>query len=197
MSVFTPVMERLLKRIKNKPDCTATTAVKTPATNDLETPDIQQPMKRNSTATSGGGGGVSPVVEFNPRLITRKLCGRKNRQDNELYRSNSFKFERFDRTDSALDLAQLTKQVNKRKCYISLYTCIYIVFTINNPPVHYHRMALFIPLSYQCVQVIRHAVALLSSTSLILQLFTYTLIKLYLFLQYLFNFFHLLLYFHN
>ncbi|XP_073978305.1 SH2 domain-containing adapter heavyweight isoform X2 [Rhodnius prolixus] len=105
-------MERLLKRIKNKPDCTATTAVKTPATNDLETPDIQQPMKRNSTATSGGGGGVSPVVEFNPRLITRKLCGRKNRQDNELYRSNSFKFERFDRTDSALDLAQLTKQVS-------------------------------------------------------------------------------------
>lgn len=40
------------------------------------------------------------IMEFKPRAITRRLCGGK-KPDNELYRSNSFKFERFERIDDA------------------------------------------------------------------------------------------------
>ena len=47
------------------------------------------------------------IMEFKPRAITRRLCGGK-KPDNELYRSNSFKFERFERID---DAASLQKQV--------------------------------------------------------------------------------------
>ncbi|KAK9506284.1 hypothetical protein O3M35_008247 [Rhynocoris fuscipes] len=124
-------MERLLKRIKNKQDCTAvikSTGTVTPATTtttttiDLETTQDLQQIKRGTTnntttannTTTTTNNVISPIIEFNPRLITKKFCGRKNKQDNELYRSNSFKFERFDRTDSALDLAQMTKQGSSR-----------------------------------------------------------------------------------
>lgn len=41
-------------------------------------------------------------LNFRPRssgnILTRRLC-RNRRDDNELYRSNSFKFERFERKD--------------------------------------------------------------------------------------------------
>lgn len=37
--------------------------------------------------------------------ITRRLCRRKGAEDNELYRSNSFKFERFERHDTATTTA--------------------------------------------------------------------------------------------
>lgn len=47
------------------------------------------------------------IMEFKPRAITRRLCGGK-KPDNELYRSNSFKFERFERSD---DANSLQKQV--------------------------------------------------------------------------------------
>ncbi|PSN38053.1 hypothetical protein C0J52_24749 [Blattella germanica] len=47
------------------------------------------------------------IMEFKPRAITRRLCGGK-KPDNELYRSNSFKFERFERID---DAGSLQKQV--------------------------------------------------------------------------------------
>lgn len=43
--------------------------------------------------------------------VTRRFCQRKAK-DNELYRSNSFKFERFDKAESTLDLAQIGKQVS-------------------------------------------------------------------------------------
>lgn len=49
------------------------------------------------------------IMEFNPRAFTRRLCKGSKKQDNELYRSNSFKFERFERPD---DTATLQKQVN-------------------------------------------------------------------------------------
>lgn len=43
----------------------------------------------------------------------RRFCGR--REDNHLYRSNSFKFERFDnKEETALDLAPLRKQVGDK-----------------------------------------------------------------------------------
>jgi hypothetical protein len=53
--------------------------------------------------------GANPLMELNPRALGRRFCARKH-HDNELYRSNSFKFERFERTDSE-DLSQLRKQV--------------------------------------------------------------------------------------
>ncbi|KAK7792979.1 hypothetical protein R5R35_013167 [Gryllus longicercus] len=49
------------------------------------------------------------IMEFKPRAITRRLCGGR-KHDNELYRSNSFKFERFERVDEG---ASLQKQVGK------------------------------------------------------------------------------------
>lgn len=53
------------------------------------------------------------MMEFTPKALTRRFCGRKC--DNELYRSNSFKFERFDDKDeksaNGLDLAPLRKKV--------------------------------------------------------------------------------------
>ena len=58
------------------------------------------------------------IMEFKPRAITRRLCGGK-KPDNELYRSNSFKFERFERID---DGSSLQKQVRK----VTIY-CIYSV----------------------------------------------------------------------
>ena len=46
-------------------------------------------------------------------MLTRRLCRtRRRRDDNELYRSNSFKFERFDRKEGLVDgSATLSKQV--------------------------------------------------------------------------------------
>ena len=32
-------------------------------------------------------------------ILTRRLCRNRRRDDNELYRSNSFKFERFERKE--------------------------------------------------------------------------------------------------
>nr|CAD7588256.1 unnamed protein product [Timema genevievae] len=49
----------------------------------------------------------SHIMEFKPRAITRRLCGGK-KPDNELYRSNSFKFERFERAE---DSGALQKQL--------------------------------------------------------------------------------------
>lgn len=53
------------------------------------------------------------MMEFTPKALTRRFCGR-NRCDNELYRSNSFKFERFEEKDEknkGMDLTPLRKQV--------------------------------------------------------------------------------------
>ncbi|XP_024084855.1 uncharacterized protein LOC106666488 isoform X2 [Cimex lectularius] len=55
--------------------------------------------------------GPGHLIELNPRFIKRRFCCRKSK-DNELYRSNSFKFERFDKSDSAADLTQIAKQVS-------------------------------------------------------------------------------------
>ncbi|KAI8125313.1 hypothetical protein FF38_14493 [Lucilia cuprina] len=52
---------------------------------------------------SGSGGNI----------ITRRLCRNRRRDDNELYRSNSFKFERFERKEYLEELADtLQKQVS-------------------------------------------------------------------------------------
>ncbi|KAH8289235.1 hypothetical protein KR054_002060 [Drosophila jambulina] len=51
---------------------------------------------------SGSGGNI----------ITRRLCRNRRREDNELYRSNSFKFERFERKECLEELSNtLQKQV--------------------------------------------------------------------------------------
>nr|XP_013101135.1 unnamed protein product [Stomoxys calcitrans] len=51
---------------------------------------------------SGSGGNI----------ITRRLCRNRRREDNELYRSNSFKFERFERKEYLEELADtLQKQI--------------------------------------------------------------------------------------
>lgn len=53
--------------------------------------------------SSGSGGNI----------ITRRLCRNRRREDNELYRSNSFKFERFERKEYLEELADtLQKQVS-------------------------------------------------------------------------------------
>ncbi|KAK7575705.1 hypothetical protein V9T40_011991 [Parthenolecanium corni] len=41
---------------------------------------------------------ASNVMDFAPKILTKRFCSKKG--ENELYRSNSFKFERFERTDS-------------------------------------------------------------------------------------------------
>ncbi|XP_065225779.1 uncharacterized protein DDB_G0283357 [Planococcus citri] len=43
--------------------------------------------------------GASNMMDFAPRILTKRFCGKKS-GDNELYRSNSFKFERFERKDN-------------------------------------------------------------------------------------------------
>lgn len=62
----------------------------------------------------------SHAMEFKPRALTRRLCGGK-KQDNELYRSNSFKFERFERLE---DSGHLTKQVRKIHIFTYKSLCI-------------------------------------------------------------------------
>lgn len=59
------------------------------------------------------------LSSYRPRLggsgniITRRLCRNRRREDNELYRSNSFKFERFERKECLDELSNtLQKQVS-------------------------------------------------------------------------------------
>lgn len=50
----------------------------------------------------------------NTNILTRRLCRNRSCDDNELYRSNSFKFERFRRDDSetlTMAVNTLPKQV--------------------------------------------------------------------------------------
>lgn len=50
----------------------------------------------------------------NTNILTRRLCRNRSCDDNELYRSNSFKFERFRRDDgdgAAVGVNTLPKQV--------------------------------------------------------------------------------------
>lgn len=50
------------------------------------------------------------LVDFTPRALSRRLCARP--QSNQLYRSDSFKFERFHPDDSAsLDITPFRRQV--------------------------------------------------------------------------------------
>lgn len=48
----------------------------------------------------------------NSNIITRKLCRNRRIDDNELYRSNSFKFERFKRKDIAESSNTLPRPVS-------------------------------------------------------------------------------------
>ena len=65
---------------------------------------MHRPRSRSGGGSGATGGG---------NLLTRRLCRtRRRRDDNELYRSNSFKFERFDRKEGLVDgSATLSKQV--------------------------------------------------------------------------------------
>lgn len=52
----------------------------------------------------------------NTNILTRRLCRNRSCDDNELYRSNSFKFERFRREDTdaaTVSVNTLPKQVSK------------------------------------------------------------------------------------
>lgn len=62
------------------------------------------------------------VVDFlsrsrvNTNILTRRLCRNRSCDENELYRSNSFKFERFRRDDTDAGIVSvntLPKQVSK------------------------------------------------------------------------------------
>lgn len=58
----------------------------------------------NSSSDSKGAkdwfaSSASNMMDFAPRILTKRFCGKKS-GDNELYRSNSFKFERFERKDN-------------------------------------------------------------------------------------------------
>lgn len=60
-------------------------------THALRTNNTHTRPRSSSSGGAVGGGG---------NLLTRRLCRtRRRRDDNELYRSNSFKFERFERKD--------------------------------------------------------------------------------------------------
>lgn len=64
-----------------------------------------------------------------PRALTRRLC-RRQQSDNELYRSNSFKFERFDRNADDKD-SSLRKQV----LILLLFSCL-ICYICSRRPSH-------------------------------------------------------------
>ncbi len=49
---------------------------------------------------------------MNGNIITRRLCRNKQMDDNELYRSNSFKFEKFKRDEVILNSNTLTRPVS-------------------------------------------------------------------------------------
>lgn len=52
----------------------------------------------------------------NTNILTRRLCRNRSCDDNELYRSNSFKFERFRRDDAdsaTVAVNTLPKQVSR------------------------------------------------------------------------------------
>ncbi|EDW26115.1 GL25357 [Drosophila persimilis] len=52
-----------------------------------------------------------PRLSGSGNIITRRLCRNRRREDNELYRSNSFKFERFERKECLQELSNtLQKQ---------------------------------------------------------------------------------------
>lgn len=54
-----------------------------------------------------------PRLSGSGNIITRRLCRNRRREDNELYRSNSFKFERFERKECLDELSNtLQKQVS-------------------------------------------------------------------------------------
>lgn len=58
---------------------------------------------------------VDRRVRGNSNILTRRLCRNRSCDDNELYRSNSFKFERFRRDDvneAAAAINTLPKQVS-------------------------------------------------------------------------------------
>ncbi|KAL1139689.1 hypothetical protein AAG570_006667 [Ranatra chinensis] len=104
-------MERMLKRVGKKQqqssDDTAVGKTK-PGINLSDCEDVFRKLL-----------GSNSLLELTPRAITRRFCAKKNRGDNELYRSNSFKFERFERTDSE-DLALVAKQVAHFKSFMIL-----------------------------------------------------------------------------
>lgn len=61
------------------------------------------------------------MMDFAPKILTKRFCGKKG--DNELYRSNSFKFERFERTDSdtltTSKKSPVSRQVNRKFYFTS------------------------------------------------------------------------------
>lgn len=61
------------------------------------------------------------MMEFRARALKRRICrGSRKQPDNELYRSNSFKFERFERKDDPND-----KQVRSDTRYTTILSVVY------------------------------------------------------------------------
>lgn len=87
---------------------------------------------------------ASECAPCKPRALTRRLC-RRQQSDNELYRSNSFKFERFERNKDECP-TPLRKQVSAHYNYpkyfrldrtfgiltVALYSAIYSVLSNRN-----------------------------------------------------------------
>lgn len=57
---------------------------------------------------------ASNVMDFAPKILTKRFCSKKG--ENELYRSNSFKFERFERTDSDTLTMSKKSPVSRQVC---------------------------------------------------------------------------------
>lgn len=53
---------------------------------------------------------------MNGNIITRRLCRNKQMDDNELYRSNSFKFEKFKRDEVLSNCNTLPRPVSVLLC---------------------------------------------------------------------------------
>lgn len=135
-------MEKVLKRVglsRRSESVTTTPNTGTVAADNTTNSTGKTRRRRRSksrrrvttSTTESGGGGVEVVAKprgvFNidwteyvkeckpscrPRAITRRLCRGRRSEDNELYRSNSFKFERFVRgRDETIVSNTLEKQV--------------------------------------------------------------------------------------
>lgn len=74
-------------------------------------------LNNHENRSSGGG-----------NIITRRLCRNRRREDNELYRSNSFKFERFERKEYLEELADTLQKQVRVYPFVSFeftYACLY------------------------------------------------------------------------
>lgn len=93
-----------------------------------------------------------------PRALTRRLC-RRQQSDNELYRSNSFKFERFERTKDEC-VTPLRKQVSPLSSSLLIFIELFrLFFTIEYEVARRDDISEYIPnylLYFRKSRIARH-----------------------------------------